>query len=136
MKHCSKDNEVEDVEVDNLLLPAPNLNGGNWDSKFRVGSVFVEYPFALDSEGRSKAGFLLLVAKVNECLLGLKSGVLLYAIWFGSFQKCWPRRGRGDCDFGGSVTWGWRLDLHLSKIRLLVRQGRDVHPFMQWSRGR
>lgn len=47
MKHSSRDIEVD---VDNLLLPAPKRKGGNW-SEFRVGNVFVEYPLVRLREG-------------------------------------------------------------------------------------
>lgn len=57
MKHSPRDIEVE---VHNLLLPAPKRKGGNWASGFLIGRVFVEYPFALDRDGRSKMDFLLL----------------------------------------------------------------------------
>lgn len=39
MKHSSKD---IDVDVDNLLLPAPKRKGGNWLSTFCRGRVLVE----------------------------------------------------------------------------------------------
>lgn len=39
MKHSSR---VIEVEVDSLLLPAPNRKGGSWLSGLRAGNVFVE----------------------------------------------------------------------------------------------
>jgi hypothetical protein len=54
MKHSPRD---IDVEVDNLLLPAPKRKGGNWLSGLRVGIEFVEYPFVLLRDGRSNMDF-------------------------------------------------------------------------------
>lgn len=54
IKHSPRDIEVV---VDNLLLPAPKRKGGNC-SEFREGSEFVEKPFALAKDGRSKMDFL------------------------------------------------------------------------------
>ena len=47
--------------MESLLLPAPNLNGGNWLSGlFLDGIELVEYPFARESDGRSSTDFFLL----------------------------------------------------------------------------
>lgn len=58
MKHSSSGIEVD---VESLLLPAPNLKGGNWLSGFvRDGIELVEYPFVRDNVGRSRTDFFLL----------------------------------------------------------------------------
>ncbi len=57
MKHSPRDIEVE---VDNLLLPAPKRKGGNWLSGFRGGILLVEKPLVLVREGRTRIDFLRL----------------------------------------------------------------------------
>lgn len=60
MKHSPSDIEVE---VDNLLLPAPKRNGGS--SGCRVeGNVFVEYPLVRLREGLINV-LLRLLRKIN-----------------------------------------------------------------------
>jgi hypothetical protein len=56
IKHSPSD---IDVDVDNLLLPAPKRKGGNC-SGLRDGKEPVEKPFALVRDGRSNIDFLRL----------------------------------------------------------------------------
>ncbi len=59
MKHSSRGIEVE---VESLLLPAPNRKGGSWLSGLvRDGIELVEYPFARDKDGRRRMDFFLLL---------------------------------------------------------------------------
>lgn len=58
IKHSPSDMEVD---VDNLLLPAPKRKGGSWVSGLdRCGTELAECPFALANVGRSKIDFLFL----------------------------------------------------------------------------
>jgi hypothetical protein len=58
MKHSPRD---MDVDVDNLLLPAPKRKGGSWASGLgRCGMEPDEYVLALPIAGRSKIVFFLL----------------------------------------------------------------------------
>lgn len=64
MKHSPSD---IDVEVDNLLLPAPKRKGGNWHSGLFLDVIeFVECPFVRGREGRTKIDFLRL-PKLGRC---------------------------------------------------------------------
>ena len=49
-----------DVEVESLLLPAPNRKGGQVFSEFLTGMELVEYPFVRVRPGRMRIDFLLL----------------------------------------------------------------------------
>ena len=58
IKHSPSD---IDVEVDNLLLPAPKRKGGSWISGLgRCGMEPAEYALVLLIAGRSKIDFFLL----------------------------------------------------------------------------
>jgi hypothetical protein len=61
IKHSPSD---IDVDVDNLLLPAPKRKGGNWSGP-RVGKELVEKPFVLVRDGRSNIDFLRLRLKIS-----------------------------------------------------------------------
>lgn len=64
MKHSPKD---MDVDVDNLLLPAPKRKGGNWLSWFRNGSELVDRPLFRVKEGRMMIDFLRLLLISSWC---------------------------------------------------------------------
>lgn len=57
MKHSPRDIEVE---VESLLLPAPNWKGGSCSGLFRRNKALVEYPLLLDNDGRRMTDFLRL----------------------------------------------------------------------------
>jgi hypothetical protein len=63
LKHSSRDIEVD---VDNLLLPAPKRKGGNALSALRVCKLLVVNPFVLAREGRTKIDFRRL-SKISNC---------------------------------------------------------------------
>jgi hypothetical protein len=61
IKHSPSD---IDVDVDNLLLPAPKRKAGNCSGP-RVGKEVVENPFVLVRDGRSNIDFLRLICIIS-----------------------------------------------------------------------